>query len=94
MLKPGDAYILRSGGGGGFGSPLERDLDALERDVRGGYVSRELAEKTYGAVFSADGTIDRAATALRRRRDAQTGPAGRSADRSKSTRPAAAAARP
>ena len=26
VLKPGDAYILRSGGGGGYGSPLERDL--------------------------------------------------------------------
>ena len=34
VLKPGDAYILRSGGGGGFGTPLERDVDALERDVR------------------------------------------------------------
>ena len=27
VLHAGDAYILRSGGGGGFGSPLERDLD-------------------------------------------------------------------
>ena len=34
VLKPGDAYILRSGGGGGYGSPLERDLDRLARDVR------------------------------------------------------------
>ena len=65
-LKPGDAYILRSGGGGGFGSPLERDLAALERDVRGGYVSRELAENTYGAVIAPDGTIAHAATAVRR----------------------------
>ena len=28
VLQPGDAYILRSGGGGGYGSPLERDLDS------------------------------------------------------------------
>jgi N-methylhydantoinase B len=66
VLKPGDAYVLRSGGGGGFGSPLERDLDMLERDVRGGYVSRKVAESTYGAAFRTDGTIDRATTALRR----------------------------
>ena len=26
VLHAGDAYVLRSGGGGGFGSPLERDL--------------------------------------------------------------------
>jgi N-methylhydantoinase B len=51
VLRPGDAYILRSGGGGGFGSPLERDPDRLERDVRCGYVTKEAAEKYYGAVF-------------------------------------------
>ncbi|HEU5018354.1 MAG TPA: hypothetical protein VFT69_10340, partial [Pseudolabrys sp.] len=63
---PGDAYILRSGGGGGYGPPLDRDLDRLERDVRGGYVSREAAENLYGAAFRADGRIDREASARRR----------------------------
>ena len=65
-LNPGDAYILRSGGGGGFGTPLKRDLAALERDLRCDYVSREEAEKTYGAVFTADGRIDAEATAKHR----------------------------
>jgi N-methylhydantoinase B len=66
-IHPGDAYILRSGGGGGFGSPLERDLTALERDVRCGYVSREAAEDLYGAVFVPDSKkIDHLATAARR----------------------------
>lgn len=65
-LKPGDAYILRSGGGGGYGTPLERDLDLLARDMRGGYVSRDYAENVYGAVIAPDGTIDRAATQARR----------------------------
>jgi N-methylhydantoinase B len=50
-LKSGDAYILRSGGGGGFGSPLDRELMAVEHDVRCGYVSKEAAEKYYGVVF-------------------------------------------
>ena len=66
VLKPGDAYILRSGGGGGFGSPLERDLGVLESDVRNEYVSRQSAERLYGAVFSEDGSIDRQATARNR----------------------------
>jgi N-methylhydantoinase B len=67
VLAAGDAYILRSGGGGGFGSPLERDIAALERDVRCGYVSREAAEKYYGAVLRPGTTeIDAAATAARR----------------------------
>lgn len=66
-LHAGDAYILRSGGGGGFGSPLERDLNALERDVRCGYVSRQAAEDLYGAVFMPDSNkVDAAATAARR----------------------------
>src|SRR5262245_48175652 len=67
VLHAGDAYILRSGGGGGFGSSLERDLETLARDVRCGYVSQHAAETYYGAVF-APGTnsIDQAATAVRR----------------------------
>jgi N-methylhydantoinase B len=66
VLKPGDAYILRSGGGGGYGSPLDRDIDALQRDLRCGYVSRAAAEGIYGAVFGSGGAIDRAATEARR----------------------------
>lgn len=66
VLKPGDAYILRSGGGGGYGSPLERDIASVERDVRCGYVTPEQAETHYGAVFKANGSIDAAATEKRR----------------------------
>ena len=66
VLAPGDAYVLRSGGGGGYGTPLLRDLVMLARDVRCGYVSREEAEKSYGAVFAADGSIDAAASARSR----------------------------
>ena len=67
VLHAGDAYILRSGGGGGFGSPLDRDLGTLARDVRCGYVSKDAAEKYYGAVFE-PGTnrIDAAAAEIKR----------------------------
>ena len=65
QLQAGDAYILRSGGGGGYGSPLKRDLQKIMHDVQEGYVSQENAEKFYGIVFSKDG-IDIEATQLQR----------------------------
>ena len=67
VLQVGDAYILRSGGGGGYGSPLARDLTALERDVRCGYITRDSAQTHYGVVFRG-GTleIDTDATQARR----------------------------
>jgi N-methylhydantoinase B len=67
VLKSGDAYILRSGGGGGFGSPLDRELAAVEDDVRCGYVTVEAAEKYYGVVFRPGTTeVDIAASDLLR----------------------------
>ena len=67
VLQPGDAYIIRSGGGGGYGSPLERDLATLEHDVRCGYVTKEAAENHYGAVFRPDSLVlDIEATKARR----------------------------
>jgi len=65
-LGAGDTYVLESGGGGGFADPLERSLDAIEDDVRLGYVSREAAERDYVVRFDAQGRIDRAVTAALR----------------------------
>jgi N-methylhydantoinase B len=53
-LAKGDAYVMSSGGGGGFGSPHERPLEALKRDVRQGYVSLESAWKDYGVRLDPD----------------------------------------
>ena len=73
LLKPGDTYTLRSGGGVGFGKPTERKLEGVENDVRQGYVSIEAAKEQYGVVIdSATMKADRAATAeLRERMKAQ-----------------------
>jgi N-methylhydantoinase B len=49
-LNPGDWIFAASPGGGGFGSPKERALDAVQEDLDLGYISRETAEKTYRAV--------------------------------------------
>jgi N-methylhydantoinase B len=63
-VKAGDAYVLRSGGGGGFGSPLERPAESVQHDVRQGYVSVEAARDYYGVMLD-PGTlaVDGAATA-------------------------------
>ncbi len=46
-LKPGDALIIRTGGGGGFGKPEDRDRAKVANDVRQGYVSAAVAKETY-----------------------------------------------
>jgi len=59
----GTVVIQTSSGGGGWGSPLERDPARVLEDVREGYVSVEAAEREYGVVLTADGAgVDEAAT--------------------------------
>jgi N-methylhydantoinase B len=50
-LKAGDAFRIRSGGGGGYGSPLERPAELVQEDVRQGYVSIAAAAELYGVVI-------------------------------------------
>ncbi len=50
-LDVGDGYTTLVGGGGGFSSPLERDPQRVLADVRAGYISRESAERDYGAII-------------------------------------------
>ena len=67
-IPPGETLILEMPGGGGFGSPLERDPQAVADDVRDGMVSPEAALSEYGVVFADDGSVDAAATAAERAR--------------------------
>jgi N-methylhydantoinase B len=67
MVKRGDIVRIETGGGGGWGHPFDREADAVLRDVRGGFVSRERAETNYGVVLTPDGrSVDAAATEKRR----------------------------
>jgi N-methylhydantoinase B len=61
-LKPHDAWTVFSGGGGGFGSPIEREPECVRDDVAQGYVSPEAAYKLYGVVLDKEGGVDYAAT--------------------------------
>ena len=66
-LKPGDAFVIHSGGGGGFGSPLERLVAEVREDVRLGYVSLRAARDYYGVVLDPETLeVDEEATARRR----------------------------
>jgi N-methylhydantoinase B len=66
-LAAGDAFMIQSGGGGGFGDPMLRDPAQVAHDVREGYVSAEAAEAKYGVVLDAQtGDADLARTAARR----------------------------
>ena len=68
-VRPGETIFLRTPGGGGYGSPLERDPLAVLRDVRNGVVSPERAQEDYGVVLTPDGaSVDAPATAALRAR--------------------------
>lgn len=61
-ILEGDAFAVRSGGGGGFGDPHKRPAETVAHDVRQGYVSVESAERDYGVICDEAGTLDVAAT--------------------------------
>jgi len=70
---PGDVVTIMTPGGGGYGDPLDRPLEEVERDVRLGYVSREAARRDYGAAFGDAGLDADASHALRREMRAARG---------------------
>jgi N-methylhydantoinase B len=51
-LDPGSIVEAHNGGGGGYGSPLERAVDLVRADVRNELISRETAENVYGVYLS------------------------------------------
>ena len=76
VLAPGEEIGQHSTGGGGYGSPLEREPERVLADVLAGFVSFERARDVYGVVFDDDGVhaglrVDEAGTA--RLRDQRAG---------------------
>lgn len=61
-IGPGQRVTLRTPGGGGYGSPLERPAVRVARDVALGFVSIAAARDSYGVVIATDGSVDEAAT--------------------------------
>jgi N-methylhydantoinase B len=49
---------VRSGGGGGWGNPMERDPALVLRDVADGFISPAAARDEYGVAIT-PGSLDR-----------------------------------
>jgi N-methylhydantoinase B len=67
IARAGETLYWRAPGGGGYGDPLDRDLEYLQHDLDIGLVSAESARRDYGAVLDeGTGRLDRQATGLNR----------------------------
>ncbi|PPR61475.1 MAG: Acetophenone carboxylase delta subunit [Alphaproteobacteria bacterium MarineAlpha4_Bin2] len=60
-IGPGDVLHVAAGGSGGWGDPLERDPEAVVRDIKSGFVTPDKAEAVYGVIlrngsYDVDGT--------------------------------------
>ena len=54
--------IVRTGGGGGWGDPLERDAALVAADAAEGLISRQAARELYGVVLRGSMSLDESAT--------------------------------
>ena len=62
-MAPGEVLVNCSGGGGGWGEPLNRDPEKVLEDVRNAYISLTSAERDYGVVIDPKAlTIEATAT--------------------------------
>ncbi len=68
-LEPGDILISNSGGGGGVGDPLDREVEKVRWDALNEYISVEAARDVFGVVLDPKTfEVDSEATAELRKR--------------------------
>lgn len=66
-VEPGDRMLYLTAGAGGWGDPLERDLDAVRLDVLRGFVSAKKARTSYGVIVTPEArSVDLDATSALR----------------------------
>ncbi len=61
-FESGEIISNRTGGGGGYGDPRDRDPEAVLEDVIDGYVSREAAREKYGVAITDKHELNRVET--------------------------------
>lgn len=67
-LRAGDTYVVRQGGGGGYGPAALRTYDEIDRDLKLGYVTPAAATANYSVVvreIDGQATVDRQASNLK-----------------------------
>ena len=62
QVPVGAEAIVRTGGGGGWGDPLERDPATVADDVAEGLISPAAARKLYGVAVRDNMSLDETAT--------------------------------
>jgi N-methylhydantoinase B len=70
-IRKGDSVCVYSSGAGGWGDPLERDVESVLHDVRNGVVSLERARDVYGVVIQ-EPTLAIDTTATKKLRNERT----------------------
>ena len=53
-----DALYVRWNGGGGYGDPLQRPVEQVDKDIRQGHVSTQYAREIYGVELTNEGVVD------------------------------------
>ena len=64
-LNAGDIVEVYTTGGGGYGQPLDRATELVDRDFRQGRISAAAAEEVYGVIID-DGGVDQGTSEQRR----------------------------
>jgi N-methylhydantoinase B len=64
-LVPGDLFAYSFQGGGGYGDPLQRDVECVLQDVDHGVVTPERAEAVYGVIVGDGQVLHEASERLR-----------------------------
>ncbi len=74
LVDEGEVISIRTAGGGGFGSPLERDPELVAYDCLQGKASYQEARDRYRVALTEDGAVDQKTTsALRRQMNTSKG---------------------
>ena len=61
-VPPNALAIVRTGGGGGWGDPLQRPAALIVEDAAEGFISRQAARDLYGVVLRGNLSLDQGAT--------------------------------
>ncbi|MEM8800009.1 MAG: hydantoinase B/oxoprolinase family protein [Pseudomonadota bacterium] len=63
QIHDGEEIVSVCCGGGGYGHPFERDVEAVSHDMREGWITAERARAVYGVALDANGYVSEPETA-------------------------------